>query len=324
MDLQIDINTLNKATKLIKNVRDDLVENPFIFGELNFHSFKARNHKQKLASIDGSNFSLKGGSFVFSAIRSGYHIYEDGKPLESAISQIKLEILTKENYKKRHKEYYKNVIGDLPQGTMEYEKATERIRTILEWDKIKYLVEVLKDGDIILFDGSLISGVISTNKMFFDEICTQAKQKGIILAGLSKDTSITKNNVPITHFLNSYTKKNKILENWYVYLEKEETFFVKFRSDFDLIFRLDLVLPDDITEKDAISLIGSYCFDAGTPAYPFPLLTIHDSVRISENQFSMILEVFKKECLEKGVPQGFVNQMFEIYHQKLDVHSSGR
>jgi hypothetical protein len=324
LNLEIDLKTLKKATKLIKNVRDELDENPLVFGDLDFHSFKARNHQQYLASIDGSHFSLKGGSFVFSAIRSGFHLYRQGVLTDSSISQVKIEILTKDNYKKRHREYFRNVIGDLPQGTMEYEKATERIRTILEWDKIKYLVDSLSEGDIILFDGSLISGVISTNNLFFDEICTQAKLKGIILAGLSKDSTITKNNVPVTHYLNSYTKKNKIDGNWYVHLEKEDTFFVKFRSHLDQIFRLDLVLPEGVTEKDAISLIGSYCYDPGTPAYPFPLLTIHDSVRISENQFSMILETFKNNCLEQGVSQHFVNQLFEIYHNTLDVYSSGR
>jgi hypothetical protein len=324
LNLDIDLQTLKKATRLIKNVRDELNDNPLVFGDLQFNSFKARNHQQYLASIDGSHYSLKGGSFVFSAIRSGYHLYKQGILAESSISQVKIEILTKDNYKKRHKEYFKNVIGDLPQGTMEYEKATERIRTILEWDKIKHLVDVLNEGDIILFDGSLISGVISTNNLFFDDICTQAKLKGIILAGLSKDTTITKNNVPVTHFLNSYTKKNNIENNWFVYLEKEDTFFVKFRSHLDQIFRLDLVLPEGVSEKDAISLIGSYCYDPGTPAYPYPLLTIHDSVRISENQFSMILETFKKSCLEQGVSNYFVNQLFEIYHNKLDVYSSGR
>lgn len=289
-----------------------------------FNTFKAKNHQRVLASIDGSHHSVKGKSFVFSAINSGFQLYQSDKLIHTEKSRTKIEILTKDNYKKRHAEYYINVTGQRPQKNLDFDKTTERIRTLLEWDKVKYLITFLSKGDIILFDGSMISGVISTNKQFFDNLCEQAKEKGIILAGLSKDTSLLKDNVPIPMILAAQARKQNIDSNWYFYYEEEETYFVKFRKHIDLIFRLDLVLPDEIEEDEAIKLIASYCFNKGNQGYPYPLQWIHDEVRISQQQFLFCLEEFKNECRNRGIPKSFVDELFTIYHDQLDIMSFGR
>lgn len=320
----IDQTSIRRAAEFLETVRSQLRSDSELEDTYNLMPFKARNHSNVLAAIDGSHHSVKGKSFVFSAINSGFQLFQEDKLVHSEISRTKVEILTKDNYKKRHNEYYKNVTGQKPQGHLDFDKATERIRTLLEWDKVKYLISYLGKGDIILFDGSMISGVISTNKHFFDDLCEQARDKGIILAGLSKDTSLLKNNVPIPMILASHMEKQSIKSNWYHYYEAEKTYFVKFRKHIDLIFRLDLVLPDDINPETAIKLIASYCYNEGNQGYPYPLQWIHDEVRISEQQFLSCLEEFKVECRKRGISRAFIDELFTIYHDQLDVMSFGR
>ncbi|MGF7535726.1 DNA double-strand break repair nuclease NurA [Bacillus mexicanus] len=324
MSFYIDQNSLRRSAQFLENVRGQLKTDSETNDIYQFKTFKAKNHTNILASIDGSHHSVKGKSFVFSAINSGFQLYQSEKLILTEKSRTKIEILTKDNYKKRHAEYYINVTGQRPQRNLDFEKSTERIRTLLEWDKVKYLISILNKGDIILFDGSMISGVISTNKLFFENLCEQAKQKGIILAGLSKDTSLLKDNVPVPMILSAQSLKQKIDSNWYFYYEEEDTYFVKFRKHIDLIFRLDLVLPKGISEEEVIKFIGSYCFNKGNQGYPYPLQWIHDEVRISQQQFLHCLEEFKIECRKRGIPKSFVDELFTIYHDQLDVMSFGR
>lgn len=324
MTFSIDQNSLIRSAQFLENVRGQLKTDSEVNDVYHFKTFKAKNHKNVLASIDGSHHSVKGKSFVFSAINSGFQLYQSEKLIHTEKSRTKIEILTKENYKKRHAEYYINVTGQRPQNNLDFDKVTERIRTLLEWNKVKYLISILNRGDIILFDGSMISGVISTNKFFFDNLCDEAKQKGIILAGLSKDTSLLKDNVPVPMILAAQSRKQNIEGNWYFYYKEENTYFVKFRKYIDLIFRLDLVFPEDSSDEEIIKSIGSYCFNKGNQGYPYPLQWIHDEVRISEQQFLHCLEEFKIECRNRGIPKSFIEELFTIYHDQLDIMSFGR
>ncbi|MCK2000128.1 DNA double-strand break repair nuclease NurA [[Brevibacterium] frigoritolerans] len=324
MYFSIDQNSLRRAAEFMETVRGQLRNDSEIEDVYHLSLFKAKNHENIIAAVDGSHHSIKGKSFVFSAINSGFQLFQGETLVHTEISRTKIEVLTKDNYKKRHAEYYINVTGQRPQGHLDFEKGTERIRTILEWDKVKYLVSTLGKGDIILFDGSMISGVISTNKQFFEELCEKAKSRGIVLAGLSKDTSLLKDNVPVPMILAGQMKKQKITSNWYHYYESEKTYFVKFRNHIDLIFRLDLVLPEEMNPQEAIKLIASYCYNNGNQGYPYPLQWIHDQVRISEQQFSSCLEDFKNECRRRGIPKAFIDELFTIYHDQLDVMSFGR
>lgn len=319
MFFSIDPKSITKSVDFVEQVQGQLKKDASEEDSYEFIPFKARNHTSVLAAIDGSHHSLKGKGFVFSAINSGFQLFHNDKLVHTEVSRTKIEILSKDNYKKRHKEYYINVTGQRPQENLDFEKATERIRTLLEWDKVKYLISYLNRGDIILFDGSMISGVISTNQTFFEELCEEAKRRGIILAGLSKDTSLMKNNVPIPMILGAQAKRQGIQSNWYHYYEEEDTYFVKFRKHIDLIFRLDLVLPEGIEAEDAIKAIASYTYSEGNNGFPYPLYLIHKQVIIKEHHFQSCLSEFKNECRRRKIPTTFIDELFEIYHDKLDV-----
>lgn len=324
MFFSVEQDSLVKAAEFIEGVQGQLKNDLKVRDIYNLVPFKAKNHKHILAAVDGSHHSIKGKSFVFSAVNSGYQLFQGKELIDTKVSRTKIEVLTKDNYKERHQDYYINVTGQNPQKNLDFEKSTERIRTLLEWDKVKYLISTLSEGDIILFDGSMISGVISTNKSFFRDLCRQAREKGIILAGLSKDTSLLKDNVPIPMILAGQMKKQNITSNWHFYYEEEKTFFVKFRKHINLIFRLDLILPKEVSAEEAIKLIASYCYNNGNLGYPYPLQWIHDQVRISEKQFLSCLTDFKNECRKRGISKAFIDELFTIYHDQLDIMSYGR
>lgn len=304
----------------------------------NFKPFEVSNHLSKVAAVDGSNHAIVGVNFVIAALRSGYLIYQDGELVEDSISKIKLETLINSNdenigFLKLYKDYFYDLTGEIPEDYLEFDKAAERLRTIMEWKNISNLVEKMGAGDVIVFDGSFISGAISTNKLFFETLVSKAKDKGISLVGLSKDTSLSIENVPIPNILRNAAKEQLIENNWYVEIPEEETYFVKFTREVDLIFRVDVVHPDEFTLEEVLSKVGAYAFSDLMIGYPYPMQRIHDEVRISQMDKEICFEFFKHEWIKNSDPKNSeelmnviaeFDELFFNYHKQLDIISSGR
>lgn len=328
----IDPKSMSKALEGVKKVVYDNERNSK--HDFKFESFKVKNHPFTLAAIDGSNHNIRGTNFVFSTLRTGYHLFQKGLLFESNIEPIKIEfIMNNEDpdvgYEYIHEWYYHQITGEIPNGRLDFDKVTERIRTLMEWEKVAFLIEKLTKNDIIIFDGSLISGEISTSHEFFSSLVAKAKEKGIALVGLSKDTSLSIDSASLPSVLNESSKIHHPDKNWFVEYEGDgenvdSVYFVKFSKLKDLIFRIDAIVPDHLELIDIVSWVGSYCYDKTLFGYPFPMQKIHDSVRISEAERDYAFGLFKQECLRSGVSPDTFEKMFSIYHNKLDIKSIGR
>lgn len=322
--LKINMSSLHGAISDLKQVLTDSEEHSS--KEYAFHTFVSKNHPYRLAAVDGSHHNLHGTNFVFSTLRAGYLVYREGKLFEEQIDSITTELImnndSSNGFLMKHEEYYHRITGEIPNSKLEFDKATERIRSLMEWEKIKDLIDLLGENDMIIFDGSFISGKISTNHEFFEELKRKAIAKGISLIGFSKDTSLSIDSAPIPVVLQQAAATQFPGKNWYV--EYEDSYFVKFSKTKDLIFRLDVILPDHLDIEELLCRLGAYCFDHATLGYPYPMQKIHDSVRISEMERDYCYEVFKSECLKANVPYALFDKMFSIYHDQLDKLSFGR
>jgi len=321
----IDLSSIASSASDIKN----LAKESEISSQTNFHfeSFVNDNHNYVIAAVDGSNHNIKGNNCVFSTMRAGYLLYQYGKEIKSSIDPIKAEFMVNDDVKDigfqyKHEYYFHSITGEIPSGQVEYDKVVERIRTLLEWDKVKYLIQTLHKGDIIIFDGSLISGEISTSHEFFSQLTDIAKSKGISLVGLSKDTSLSMGGIPIPLVLQKASRTQCPEQNWFVSIE--DTHFVRFITQKEHIFRVDAVLPPGLEMKTLLSRIGAYCYDSISLGYPYPMQLIHNSVLIKENQRNYCFNLFKQQCRENQVSESTFNQLFSIYHQQLDKIAKGR
>ena len=267
-------------------------------------------------------------NFIFSTLRAGYEIYQNNELFERDIDHILVEFIANNNDPKvgfgaKYEKYYQEIVENLPEKYPEFEKTPERIRTLLEWNKLKKLVKILGRGDIIVFDGALISGTITTNHEFFNGLAQQAKDNGITLVGLSKDTSLSIDSAPVPIVLLESSAEFHPNKNWYVEY-KPGTYFIRFTKRVPQVFRMDVVHPKDVGIEEILAKISSYCFDPATLGYPYPMQNIHDSVRIDEMQKQECFEIFKKEYIKAGMPAHLFDEMFNIYHDQLDIISWGR
>ena len=332
--IEIDNESFNESISIIRSItksQQKQSENNF-----DFKSFVIKNHNHKIAAVDGSNFNIPAVNFVIATLRTGYLIYQNENIIEKNISPIKIETLlnttdSEIGYLRKYKDYYYNLTKEIPEDFLEFDKAAERIRTLMEWSNINELIDKLGHGDIIIFDGSLISGAITTNHLFYETLVSKSKDKGITLIGLSKDTTLSLDNVPIPTILREAAKTQAFNRNWYV--ELEETFFVRFSKKSDLIFRMDIVHPDSIKIEDVFSEIGAYVYSKKTFGYPFPMQRIHDEVRISKLHRDSCFSILRSDWLKQGKPSNSEEMMdlikefdrlFFNYHKQLDIISSGR
>lgn len=322
----LDRNSISKAIKDIEKIVKDGRENAEI--KYDFKSFKAKNEPYCFAVIDGSNHNKKGSNFIFTTLRAGYQIYRTEKLIEQNIDKIKVELIANNEdvqvgFMNKFERYFQEIVGDLPKKYPEFEKTPERIRSLLEWVKLVELIDKLGDGDIIMFDGSLISGTITTNQNFFNKLTEKAQDKGITLVGLSKDTSLSIDSAPIPMILNESSRKHYPNKNWYVE-HTPGTYFVRFTKLKEIVYRLDVVKPEHFTIEEVASKIADYCYEDAILAYPYPMQTIHDAVRIDQFQKEECFSEFKREYLSKGLPERKFEEMFSIYHDQLDKISFGR
>lgn len=321
IDQQSLVGAIDDMKKLIK---DSQTSSEIDFG---FTSFKAKNHDYKIAAIDGSHHNINGANFILSTLRAGTLFYQRGQLIEEDIDPIKIELIMNNKapvvgFEYKHEKYYQEIIGDIPNGNLKFDKVAERIRTLLEWKKINESIDKLDAGDIIIFDGSLISGEISTSHTYVNELFDRTKEKGIAVVGLSKDTSLSIESAPLPVALSASSAKHHPNQNWFV--EYEGNYFVNFSTKSEQIFRVDAVFGDNTTIEEILVKIGAYCFDPAIFGYPYPMQKIHDAVRISEMDVKYCEEIFKSSCQKAGVHPDVVNQLFSIYHDQLDIISHGR
>lgn len=324
--IHIDSSSLKNAVRDIEKVVLDGTKHAR--EKYPFASFKAKNQSFQLAVIDGSNHSIRGMNFTFAALRTGYQIYQDGAEVERKVDPISVELLANHKdpqigFEAKFLHYYQEIVGENPVGFPEFDKTPERIRTLCEWQKLIELIDKLGRGDVIVFDGTLISGVITTTHKFFNGLADRAREKGITLVGLSKDTSLSIDTAPVPLVLLESSSMHHPNQNWYIEF-RPGTYFVRFTKKADLVFRIDAVLSGDETIESLLSKIGAYCFDYATLGYPFPLQNIHDAVRISEMERDECFEVFKQEYRKAGLSQKVFEEIFQIYHDQLDKISFGR
>lgn len=320
--------------------------------DFEFAHFTVNNHPYKVAAVDGSNNNIPGVNMVVAAMRSGYLIYQNGELVSEEISPLKIETLINTpnqqiGYMKKYTEYFQALTNKLPIEQLEFDKAPERLRTIMEWSDINELVGTLNKGDVIVFDGSLISGTISTSNEFYNAVVAGAKEKGIALVGLSKDTSLTMDSVPIPTILKDASLRKGFKENWYTKIDLKdvenvsggtvekikETYFVKFVKEKPYIFRVDMIIPSNTSVEEILSKIGIYAFTKKNLGYLRPMQKIHDKVRISRLEKEQCFNLMRKQWIKAQNPKNEIayksclrefNEMFFNFHETLDVISGGR
>ena len=296
--------------------------------ESNFQTFQKSENAIMLAVDGGSATILNAGSFVVAGVRVA-HIGFHGKEFSGASEpEFHLLHLASGHHEKAYEIFFRKIVGaeppDYPKGL---EEAVGRIRALMEWGQVeKILDQEISEGAVLAFDGAMWAGIKGVGDLL-ERIIKKARQKKIILCGISKKSMLTNNSkplIPTVQMLGDDVLPESI---WHYPLEtgnySEKLFgkiyLAKLHSRSQYVFRVDLSLPDGVTPEQAFGKLAYYADDPTYVGYPYPLARVHNDVAFSRAEVSDLKAMLRAEAIQKGMNPKEWQLTFQDFHEILDT-----
>ena len=170
------------------------------------------------------------------------------------------------------------------------------IRRFSELKTATNLIDDLDKDDIIVLDGSL-QCIFTNERKYMDNLYEKAMQKGIIISGLSKTTTLmTDKGNSIGNALNKYDINGKWYYNPVAEIKsnehKADISFIKLHEKAKHIFRFEIYKEQKEKLNEVISLLSNNAKDPVFIGYPYGLIDADRNSRISNNEKDMLKTFF--------------------------------
>lgn len=296
--------------------------------ESNFLTFQKSAKVQMLAVDGGSATILNAGSFVVAGVRVG-HVEFHGKEFSGTSEpDFHLLHLASGHLEKYYEIFFEKIVGrtppDYPKGL---EEAVGRIRALMEWSQVeKILQSEISEGTVLAFDGAMWAGIKGVGDLL-ERIIGQARQKKVILCGISKKSMLTHGSRPLIPMVQMLGDETMPENTWHYpldtgnYSEKlfGKIYLAKLHSHSQYVFRVDLSLPDGITPEEAFGKLAYYADDPTYVGYPYPLARVHNDIAFSRAEVSDLKAMLRAEALQKGMNPKEWQLTFQDFHEILDT-----
>jgi hypothetical protein len=148
-----------------------------------------------------------------------------------------------------------------------------------EWAAVEQCVDEAESGALVLVDGDLQPDwrVPST---FLAELLARAKERGVVLAAVTKHSSLSRGGAPLLGWLER--EAETLLGTramWWAPIARTRTDVggvqvLAARLDPDARFAFRVDLPLDVDPEPVLSALSALCDDAAFPGYPYPLAAV--------------------------------------------------
>ncbi|MDP3765130.1 MAG: DNA double-strand break repair nuclease NurA [Nanoarchaeota archaeon] len=290
---------------------------PFEFNKSYFNEIKKNGNNAKIAFIDGGSAEIiKSSNFSVSLIRAYYSICQNSKRISAKKQDFYAFVSAKniDNELFYNAEFINNEadkIG-LDKNGLLLSSLDETIRqgiarasissipnVIRRFSEIKTafdVIDLLNKNDIIVLDGSL-QCTFTNEKKYFEELYKKSAEKGVIICGLSKTTTLmTDKGNSIANALNKFNVSGKWLYHPVAEIKsnehKAEMCFVKMHGKSRHIFRFEIYKEQKEKLMKTISLLADNCKDPVFLGYPYGLIDADKNARISNQEKNMLLTLF--------------------------------
>jgi len=221
----------------------------------NFRTFEKFSEANMLAVDGGSATLLNAGSFVVAGVRVGHVEFHEKQFHSSSEPEFHLLHLASGHMEKYYEIFFQKIVGeeppDYPKGL---EEAVGRIRALMEWNQVKKILDLdIPEGTVVAFDGAMWAGIKGVGNLL-ERIVQTAKNKKIILCGISKKSMLVHNSRPLIPAVQMLGDKALPENNWHYPLEVDSSskfsdklfgkiYLAKLHSRSNYVFRVDLSLP---------------------------------------------------------------------------------
>lgn len=310
----------DKATDIYPYFSDKSYK-PFKIEQKNFHKIEKTQKNAKLCFIDGGNTELlQSANNSLQLIRIYYAIYSGNKRVSSKKVQF-FALITAEE--KESKIIYKAKLFDnimeFNEDELIFDPFDETIKTGIHQTKISKIggiirrfselklaekaIDELEKDDIIVLDG-LLQASVTNEEMYLDSLYRKGIEKGIIISGLSKTTTLlTTNGSSVTSILKGIAPK----ESWYYHPVAESTnpkhqaniLFTKLNEKSRYVFRFETYKKQELDTSSILSLLAENSKDAVFLGYPYGLIDADRFARVSNDEKAYLRTILMAKMKDK-------------------------
>jgi hypothetical protein len=222
----------------------------------------------------------------------------------------------------------KTVGGEPPDAPRGLDEALGRIRTLLEWKHLEdILASDIQPGTVLAFDGALWAGIKGIGEMLA-RIVEAAREKDIILCGISKKSMLTHLSRPLIPAVQMAGDAAFPGRMWHYRLDAPgygdklygEVHVARFHPRSGYAFRVDLGLPPGTAAAEAMSRLAYHANDPTYVGYPYPLARVHNDVAFSRSEVEGLRNRLRDEALRSGMDPAEWQLTFQDFHDVLDMN----
>ncbi|MDO9537614.1 MAG: DNA double-strand break repair nuclease NurA [Thermoplasmata archaeon] len=294
----------------------------------NFITFKKAESSPMLAVDGGSATILDAGSFTVAALRVGQAFYNDRNYIAGKGPEMHLLHLSTGELAKAYSIFFtKTVGGDPPDTPRGLEEALGRIRALLEWKHVEDILGGdIQSGTVLAFDGALWAGIKGIGEMLA-RIVAMAREKGIILCGISKKSMLTYNSRPLIPAVQMAGDSIFPDSLWHYPIDAKgygtklfgQIHVAKLHPHSKYTFRIDLSLPEGVTPEEALGKLAYHANDPTYAGYPYPLARVHNDVALSRSEVEDLRSMLRSRAIRQGMDPGEWQMTFQNFHDVLDM-----
>ena len=177
--------------------------------------------------------------------------------------------------------------------------AGHTVRKYLEWKTIEYAAEeFLRDGDIVVKDGVLQTGV-EEERQYADEAYGAVRENDVYLIGLAKTCSLrTDKGYSLMAAIQTLASDTEH-ESWYYHPVAEnnnpdhagEMAFVKYHPRSWYAFRTEFFKEQDIPVEEVLSELAYQAQDPIFLGYPYGLVDADKKARVTDEEIDFIKNI---------------------------------
>lgn len=308
---KLDTNILEKKGDFVVFKNDKY--KPVRFDKANFKEIPDKEAGRRIAFVDGGNAELiKANNISLQFIRIACVVYGKNKRAKHAKKEFYLLAYAKEENGKIF--YDAEAFGEDAAGInfkkidsfdstlrtgdhrIDISKVGEIYRRFAEIRFCGQMIDELSDGDIIVKDGDLECSITDEAEQM-DALYKRAVEKGIVICGLAKTSSLlTNTGNSASAVIDSIGPES----SWYYYPvaeikddnHKADICFVKLNDASKHVFRFEIFSQQRQDMEDAICLLKNNSSDPVFLGYPYGLIEADRLGRVSNNDAEYLKTAF--------------------------------
>ncbi len=311
------------------NLPREVTINPDISPQSLREAKKSAEFKLITAIDGGSSTLLKTAGFEVGIARAASVTYNDSK-LKKSVSTPEWIIPSGDGISIDILKQLSDVVEIEIDPDLVWRRQTDNCRQIMEFALLSDSTNQTPNPNLILVDGPLKPPDL-INPDLFAKVLKDAHQKGIVVIGVSKSSSLRwSENCSLTSKFTQMLKEKNNGGIWYLRISDlvrgyipdahvVDIYLLNLYTDLGPALRIDIPSIYRREADQIISGLGRISIDPEFPGYPYPLAAAHRKTRVLPSRKLQLARLIRDMTASLGIDKQLLHSAFSDYHDILNA-----